>query len=194
MSWYLDIKKSDFWAYAERAFTSEECDLVIELGKELNLANAKINVDLSTNLVNNDIRKGNVGFFDPNEKSTEWIFRKITDYVSEINKRFWNYDLHYIETLQFTSYKNVGDFYEKHVDQLSSSIHYRKLSFSVQLSDPDSYEGADLLMHFKPDGNPVNKKKGDIVFFPSHVLHEVTPLVRGERYSLVGWVCGPSFR
>jgi PKHD-type hydroxylase len=194
MSWYLDVKKNESWVYAEKAFTPEECDLIIELGSKLKPVNAEVNVGLLTYSINNDIRKGNVGFFDSNEKSAEWIFRKATDYVLEINKKFWNYDLDYIETLQFTSYKNVGDFYEKHVDQVSSGAHYRKLSFSVQLSDPDSYEGADLILHFKPDGNPVNKKKGDMVFFPSHVLHEVTPLVKGERHSLVGWVCGPSFR
>ena len=113
---------------------------------------------------------------------------------SEINKKFWNYDLQYIETLQFTAYKNANDFYGKHVDQSNVDFHYRKLSFSIQLSDPNSYEGSELLMCLSDTGTPVNKERGDMVFFPSFVLHEVTPLTKGERYSLVGWVCGPALR
>ena len=30
--------------------------------------------------------------------------------------------------------------------------------------------------------------------FPSYVLHEVTPVTKGERYSLVAWLTGKPFK
>lgn len=191
MSWYLDVKVRESWAYAPNCFTAEECDSIINLGSKLNLKEGMIDDGLSKN---DDIRKSNVAFFDPKEESTQWIFRRVTDFVNAINSKLWGYDLHYIETLQFTTYKDTNDFYGKHTDQMSTGIHYRKLSFSVQLSAPNAYEGADLLMYFLDKPTPVNNQRGNIIFFPSFVLHEVTPLIKGERYSLVGWVCGPPFK
>ena len=40
----------------------------------------------------------------------------------------------------------------------------------------------------------MRKQIGDLVVFPSYVLHEVTPVTKGERNSLVCWVTGPSFK
>jgi len=33
-----------------------------------------------------------------------------------------------------------------------------------------------------------------MIFFPSYTLHEVTPVTKGTRYTLVGWVHGPAFK
>ena len=36
--------------------------------------------------------------------------------------------------------------------------------------------------------------EGDAIVFPSYALHEVTPILKGRRISLAGWLCGPAFR
>ena len=38
------------------------------------------------------------------------------------------------------------------------------------------------------------REQGQIIVFPSYTLHEVTPITKGTRYSLVSWVSGPSFK
>jgi PKHD-type hydroxylase len=62
------------------------------------------------------------------------------------------------------------------------------------LSDPEEYEGGELLL--KTSAFPIKtlNKKGTIIFFPSYVLHEVTPVTKGTRKTLVGWVLGPNFK
>ena len=40
----------------------------------------------------------------------------------------------------------------------------------------------------------IEMNKGDIVVFPSYLMHRVTPVTRGERYSLVAWACGEQFK
>ena len=38
------------------------------------------------------------------------------------------------------------------------------------------------------------REQGSIIVFPSFVYHQVTPVTRGMRHSLVGWIAGPTFR
>ena len=41
--------------------------------------------------------------------------------------------------------------------------------------------------------NP-ERTRGAMALFPSFLPHRVTPVTRGVRYSLVGWVCGKPWR
>jgi PKHD-type hydroxylase len=89
----------------------------------------------------------------------------------------------------------LGDFYDFHSDILHTGPHYRKMSFSLQLSDPSTYKGSEL--EFYHYGNTFDKSKtdqGTLIAFPSFIPHRVTPLTEGKRYSLVGWVCGKAFK
>ena len=40
----------------------------------------------------------------------------------------------------------------------------------------------------------MDKKQGTLIMFPSYVLHEVKPVTKGERNSLVTWVTGNQFK
>ena len=64
----------------------------------------------------------------------------------------------------------------------------------MQLSDPSEYEGGELKLYNGHEPITIKREKGLIVFFPSYTLHEVTPVTKGERYTLVGWVHGPAFK
>lgn len=191
MDWYLNMTSRETWACVQNAFTPAECDLIIEAGKKIGLLDGRVGDE---DKVKVESRKSKISFFNPVDESIQWIFRRTTDFVNMVNKQFWNYDLSYIETLQFTSYTQKNDFYGRHTDQANNTAQYRKLSFSVQLSDPNTYKGSDLLMHVSTNSLKTQRDRGTIIFFPSFTLHEVTPLLSGKRYSLVGWVCGPPFK
>lgn len=68
----------------------------------------------------------------------------------------------------------------------------RKLTFSLQLSDPAAYQGCDLA--FADLGSVASREQGTMITFPASQHHHVTPIVAGTRYVLVGWVHGPTFR
>lgn len=62
------------------------------------------------------------------------------------------------------------------------------ISFTLFLSEPDSYDGGALVIrdpagdrHFRPEA-------GWAVFYPTGQLHGVTPVTRGERLVCVGWL------
>lgn len=151
------------------------------------------------------IRKTNVKWIYLDEHSN-WLFKKIICCINKVNSENYNYLLKYVEDLQFSEYssENKG-FYSKHTDcgdlyDMENFVDIRKLSFSIQLSDPKDYEGGELKFYTRKKSIYTNeeeyvvakKDKGSIIFFPSKTLHEVSPVTRGNRNSLVGWVCGPN--
>lgn len=81
-----------------------------------------------------------------------------------------------------------------HVDSGSSeSGIVRKLSISVQLSLPTDYEGGELEFAGH-EQNAFSRIAGTVTCFPSYCVHRVTPILSGERCSLVCFALGPAFR
>ena len=70
----------------------------------------------------------------------------------------------------------------------------RKLSLVLQLTDPSQYEGGNLEIMTSSNPEQVRKQRGIIAAFPSYVMHQVTPVTKGSRQSLVAWISGPRFK
>jgi hypothetical protein len=73
----------------------------------------------------------------------------------------------------------------------------RKISMTVNLSDPKEYEGGNLKLDLGPHVKGERYKvfddirpQGSAIFFPSFTYHCVTPVTSGTRYSLVLWYLG----
>lgn len=121
----------------------------------------------------------------------EWFYKNIEDKIMKAN--FYNYKFS-IEKMDLFAYieyhgSNKGH-YDWHVD---GQIHMgRKLSFSLMLSDPSEYEGGELILN---DGREhvIKPKKGQMIVFPSNVLHKVTPVTKGIRRVIVSWIYGSHF-
>lgn len=62
------------------------------------------------------------------------------------------------------------------------------LSFTLFLSDPESYEGGELVIEQAGQSHSMKAKAGDLVVYPSNTLHQVAPVTSGTRYVCVGWV------
>lgn len=124
------------------------------------------------------------------------LYKKIFNKILEVNERYYQYHLTDVESFQLTKY-TVGDYYHKHIDTeplLSEGNVQRKLSFSIDLTPPEQYQGGDLNLYLNITPETVPSQLGRMVFFPSFILHEVTEVTRGERLSLVGWIRGPKFK
>ena len=112
----------------------------------------------------------------------------------------------------------TGDFYTWHTDagdrDQSHGGRRRKLSSTIQLSHPDEYEGGNfqwiepngLFDRLKSTGTQTidvdpyiksapfsAKMPGTLIVFPSFVHHQVTPVTRGRRISLVSWYHGQPY-
>ncbi len=151
---------------------------------------------LATSRVNPRARISTIAWIKPHA-GTAWMFDAMSRLILEANARHWNFDLSgFYDAFQYTTYNgDESGHYTWHQDKFQGELRpQRKLAFTLQLSNPEDYDGGDLEIN---DGVPYpipHKNRGDIIIFPSYVLHRVTPVTRGVRKSLVGFVSGPRFR
>lgn len=190
--WSLKSQNLPDYIHFNNAFSYEEVKNIIKIGKAFSIGESKTADGKSFS----EIRRS-VNSWIPACDLTFDLYKKIQNLVDEANKTF-TFDLISIETLQFTIYneKYQGN-YGPHIDKFENPGQpgsHRKLSFSIQLTDPTKYEGGDLLIYNSKNPIVANKNIGTINFFPSYTLHEVTPVTKGERICLVGWVSGPKFK
>lgn len=160
-----------------------------------------------------DVPEIKAGIWDKSGKSDEarrslvrWLpmFGEVHDTVHrfciDVNKHF-NFDLSHLESLQHTEYpSDILGHYDMHMDvdfYSGATLFDRKLSITIQLSEEDEYEGgefciqaADSLLKLGPEA----KQIGTVIAFPSYIYHQVLPVTKGSRKSLVSWVLGPRWR
>jgi PKHD-type hydroxylase len=188
-SWNFELDQVNLYAFWNNAFSKEECQTIINIAKNKGLIKGK------TKGITKDVRDSKVCWLYPTD-GIDWVFRRVTDITLNLNERFFKFDIFGLnEGFQFTNYEAPSGKYGKHVDR-SMNISVRKLSISIQLTNPEEYEGGELKLYEEDDekANIMDKAQGTLIIFPSYVLHEVMPVTKGTRNSLVSWVTGKQFK
>ncbi len=207
----------NYYYYFQSALTPRFCDELIKYGKsqqeQLALTGGQTDkIKEGKNLSEEDLkdlkkkRDSNIVWL-----SDRWIYKEIQPFIHQANQLAgWNFEWSFSEACQFTKYK-LNQFYDWHCDSWESPYankdnpdtfgKIRKLSVTCSLSDPSEYEGGELEFQFRNQDDPTPKKKcieilprGSICVFPSFVWHEVRPVTKGIRYSLVIWSLGYPFK
>ena len=94
---------------------------------------------------------------------------------------------------RFNRYGGASNQFGKHVD---GAIRYAEagvpvrsdISCTVFLSEPDSYDGGELVIHEPGSSRKVKLAAGDAILYSGSHIHEVTPVTRGERLASFFWV------
>lgn len=183
------------YATWEEGFTDEECNTIIRLGESVQPQDSTVGASKQDEKHNLLIRKS-LNTWLPVNNDTEWIYERLGNISRCLNGMYWRFDISgFSESLQYTRYNDDKSFYGWHVDNgVKVSEHpQRKLSITLQLSDENEYEGGEFQIN-AGQLNVCPKKKGLVIAFPSYSLHQVTPVTKGIRRSLVVWLCGPPFR
>ena len=81
-----------------------------------------------------------------------------------------------------------GQTYGMHVDDALMGGIRTDLSFTLFLSDPNSYEGGALVVTDTAEDRAFKLDPGGMILYPSTTIHRVEPVTRGTRLCLVGWV------
>jgi|688.fasta_scaffold715272_2 PKHD-type hydroxylase len=194
---YQHFGTEDF-AYWEDFLTEEEISQLLSLKEWSNKSNGLVGVgnDELKNSYNPEIRNSEISWLK-HTNETDIIWCKILNTITEVNRRFFHFDLSgCFEDAQLTYYSHENkQHYSWHKDSGSNSFIPRKLSMTLLLNDPEEFKGGDFqLMTDSDTPVTVEQKKGRAWFFPSYTLHRVTPVTEGERKSLVLWIGGPAFR
>ena len=118
--------------------------------------------------------------------------------------KFYNFDLNGYDSLQYTVYNasEKGE-YGFHMDTFIGNdvpkdmYETRKLSLTFLLNEPNvDFKGGEFQINSGDEKKAVsiNMKKGDMILFPSFMIHRVKPVTKGVRKSIVAWVTGPKWR
>ena len=111
--------------------------------------------------------------------------------ISEVNNRY-QFKIHDINFI-YAEYIKHTSHLAWHNDVGCYPYNLRKISFSINLNDPSEYEGGNLeFAHLR--GKLFSKNKGSITFFPSILTHRVTPVTKGLRKMIIGFIEGPPFK
>ena len=216
-------------------FTERECDMIQAVADQMHLEPGLIgnndrdpdaDCDAPGGTNDNFIRQSDVKWI-VHEAMPQEIHEKITKGINQANiDGNWLHHWNYIENHQYTIYNHrpdapvTGDFYTWHTDagdpsrEQSSGGGIRKISSTIQLSNPDEYEGGHfqwieptgLFDKLKSTGSmqvdvdpyiktaPFSaKERGTFIVFPSFVHHQVMPVTQGTRISLVSWYHGKRY-
>jgi PKHD-type hydroxylase len=181
----------DNYYYFEESFSEDDLQKVDELIKRYA---DKLDDGIVSNRLDKSYRRSKISWVPLND-DTKWLYRKIGSLVSIANNDLWNFDIVGMsEMLQYGEYHDSeGGHYDWHMD-LGGNVTNRKISVTIQLSDPEDYEGGELQFMTSRKIRVAPKGKGFTVIFPSYFLHRVTEVTRGIRRSLVIWVSGNPFR
>jgi PKHD-type hydroxylase len=193
-----NLIQTDYYWF-DKGFSNVEIRNVLRISKLYDFKEALVQSEIDNNdgeKEENSIRTSNIKWMPPEADKTEWMYEKIMEQVLEANFNIWKFDLSSIkDAIQYTEYsgENQGG-YDWHLDVGPYPLNHRKISITIQLSDPDDYEGGDFEIWTHSGKTIAPKQKGAVILFPSYLLHRVTPVTKGVRKSLVLWVGGATFK
>ena len=118
-----------------------------------------------------------------------------------LKEKVWNklaptssFDIEGVSQMDMLHYQPGGK-YDWHQDVTYGAKKERKYTFIIQLTDSSKYKGGNLEFLSGYDIDTIkSRQQGTLIVFPSYLQHRISPILEGERYSIVGWISGPPWK
>ena len=167
------------------ALSPDECRRVVELGERLPRTDGRVELGADS------YRVSHIAWIEP-QPAHHWLYHKLALLFAQANRHYGFELTGFVDALQYTVYGPEQHF-EWHLDLGLDQTSARKLSMTIQLTEPHEYAGGDLEF-VNLDAGDQGRQLGAATFFPSYLAHRVTPVKSGVRRSLVAWGYGPAFK
>jgi PKHD-type hydroxylase len=187
------------WCYFKSWFSAEYCDKIIETVSTRPPQDAKIGTNEGVK-EDNEFRRSSLWFVNQGDPELGFLFDELWKLAIRANQDWFDIHISKLDYYQVAEYDSTyAGEYKTHHDIFymnGDPYYHRKLSCVIQLSDPKSYEGGDLVFeHVDAYPNPEGiRQQGSVIFFPSFVRHAALPVTAGKRYSIAAWFDGPKWR
>jgi precorrin-6B methylase 1 len=167
-------------------FSPFECEQIIELHHDSDHAESQL-----YDSAGSKVRDCSV-FWVRRSAHTEWLFDRVKSAVSRYNEAYAFELLDDVGAAQLTRYCE-NQQYGWHMDLGENQPSLRKVSAVVELTpEADRVGGGIEVFYGETADNRVRLDAGDIVVFPSFIMHRASKVERGVRWSLVFWFNGPT--
>jgi PKHD-type hydroxylase len=122
---------------------------------------------------------------------TDWIFARLWKLGQTFNDKYGFELSPNIGAAQLTRYM-PGQKYDWHMDLGANDSSLRKISLVLSLSSNEDIQGGGIeIFYGDVVDNRIRADMGDVVAFPSFVMHRASMVQSGTRWSLVVWLTGP---
>lgn len=127
---------------------------------------------------------------------SKWLYELLFPLALQANEKLFHFDIDIVtDAIHYVIYPEDGGHLDWHMDIGAYGANRRKLAMTVQLSDPSEYDGGEFEIWLGgSEPTIVPREKGDVIVFPSFLMHRVKPITRGQRKCLVFWTGGRPFR
>lgn len=182
----MNHNKSLFWKW-EKALPEAVCDAFMQEARSHSLDDGTVMDENGVGHVNEKVRNNRAAFLNPNH----WLEGVMVNHCRYANiQAGWMFNLHNTDAVQISRYTE-GEKYDWHSDSDVLSSNPRKLSAVLQLSKRGEFGGGGLFI--KGCEESVLMEQGDLVVFPSFLLHTAVDVTFGERWTAALWMRGPDF-
>ena len=117
-------------------------------------------------------------------------FEKLMPYIIEAHKAPTVRNFTYVKEIidpRVASYRDGGQ-YDWHVDVALLAQKRTDLSFTIFLSNKDDYVGGEMEIDLSGTKVQVKGNAGEMIVYPSGLLHKVNAVTSGNRVVIVGWL------
>lgn len=165
-------------------FTKEECNKIIQYTKSDNIFFVDESEYEKYDLVSkNRVHKSNKKY-DPYllryNENTKWIFEKLLDWFTQETSISINWN-----TITYGLIHNyhIGDAFPKHIDKTNTA---KKRVYNVGIQLNNEYSGGEYILYeYNGSEYIINPNTGNASYYKSDVLHEVRPIINGDRWSFL---------
>jgi PKHD-type hydroxylase len=187
------------WCYFKSYFPADYCQHIIDTALRREPTEAKIGTKDGIQK-DDSFRRSNIRFVNRGDAELDYLFDEMWKLAIRANQDWFDLHISKLDYYQIAEYDsaNLGEYKTHHdIFYMNGDPYYhRKLSCVIQLSDPATYEGGDLVfehVQYQPSHEDM-RQQGTVIFFPSFVRHAALPVTAGKRYSIASWFDGPKWR
>jgi PKHD-type hydroxylase len=125
---------------------------------------------------------------DPNGPLANQLVHRVLSESPEFKAYAMPFKVSSITFSRYQSGMKYGDHTDNPVNMSRRGVIRSDLSFTIFLSPPDEYDGGELVANVLGSEVPVKLDRGDMVIYPSGLMHRVNEVTRGCRKVAIGWL------
>lgn len=179
----------DYIVVIENALSDKLCDEII---KEFSNETEWQKTEVGHGRIDNNVRTAETVIIsypqviaqnpEIRKKLDKYIFISAAYVIKNYNAKFTHCKIEEDSGYELLRYKE-GQFYVQHTDSFKARPRAVSCSFALN----DDYEGGEW--GFFDREKVIKVKKGSAILFPSNFMypHEILPVTRGVRYSIITW-------
>jgi PKHD-type hydroxylase len=125
---------------------------------------------------------------DPNGPVANALVHRALMKSEEFKSYAYPYKVSDISFSRYLTGMKYGEHTDNPVNWGAKQVIRSDLSFTIFLSSADEYEGGELVANVLGDEQSIKLNRGDMVIYPSGLLHRVNEVKSGCRKTAIGWL------